>query len=366
MLIVFALHGLSGCQFPWMSRAENIDPVLSMEITRDQLVEHINLQHQGLDGWKSSSATMWVKMPKIVVPPLQGSIACRAPHYFRLTAENLVSEADLGSNAERCWIWVKPGPEELATWKHHDTKLLQHAQTQLPSIDPNWLMMVLGVKPLNAEDYHLVKAPAGSSELWLIAIEDRPSGRPQRNIIKVDTVRGVVVEHRIEDSHSNVLVSARLSEHKTQDNHRIPTHVVLEFPQVRTRISLTFNKIETNPSLPAGIWELPSRGSTVIDIGDIVRQRMGYPLHEESSAPPEFGVPPEFEELNEDPLSARARERVQAPQGGIQSRFTQNKDFFVSDFGAEPEWDEPDFGQEQDVAVAPASHEEIWFDDRTE
>ncbi len=360
VLLAVALYGLCGCQFAWLNRAENIDPVLSTEITRDQLVEHINMQHQGLEGWKSSSATMWVKMPRVVVPPLHGSIACRAPHYFRLTAENLVSEADLGSNAERCWIWVKPGPEELATWKHHDTKLLQHAQTGLPSIDPNWLMVVLGVKPLNPEDYQLVKGPTGSGELWLIAVEDRPSGRPQRNIIKVDTVRGVVIEHRIEDSHSNILVSAHLSEHRTQNNHRIPTRVALEFPQVRTKISLSFNKIETNPTLPAGVWQLPSRGSTVIDIGDIARQHMGYPPHQESIAPPEFEVPPEFEQLSEDPLSTSARQRAIAPSTGIQTTGL-TEDFSGSDFGAEPEWDQnAEFGEEPewDAAVTPALHEE--------
>ena len=92
---------------------------------------------------------------------------------------------------------------------------------------------------------------------------------------------------------------------------------------------------------------------------------MGYPPHEESIAPPEFEVPPEFEQLSEDPLSTSARQRAIAPSTGIQTTGL-TEDFSGSDFGAEPEWDQnAEFGEEPewDAAVTPALHEkEVRFE----
>ena len=273
-MLAFAATSAAGCQSAWRQEVEYVDPVLSPNMGCRDLVQHLNNQHHGLEAWRSTSTVMWVRLPNGVRQRLEGVIACQAPQYFRLTAENLIADADLGSNASRCWMYVHPGESAVLTWKHEDTTLLQQIPTGMPYIDPNWLMLVLVVKPLDSNDYEISEGPQGTQELWLTAIEDSPTGRPLRRVIKVDRVRGFIREHAVYDSEAHPIVRAQLSEHKQHNGHRIPTKVKLEFPQMDSEISLTFRTIETNPHLSDDLWKLPDHNMLVVDLGKVVRRKM--------------------------------------------------------------------------------------------
>ncbi|MEQ9406726.1 MAG: hypothetical protein RIK87_03330 [Fuerstiella sp.] len=275
LIITGLLCAVPGCQLPWRTaETKYVDPALPMTLNRHELVDYLNSQHQGLKAWRCTSTVMWVRLPNGLRQRLEGVIACQAPRYFRLTAENLIADADLGSNDTRCWMYVRPGDPAVLSWRHEDTALLQQMPTGMPYIDPNWLMYVLGVKPLNPDDYEVSRAPGGARELWLTAIEDSPAGRPLRRVIKVDTIRGVVREHAVYDSEAHPLVRAQLKNHRPCNGHMIPTGVTLEFPQMDSEIALTFKNIETNPHLPSELWALPDRNMQVVDLGNVIRSRM--------------------------------------------------------------------------------------------
>ena len=162
-ILLISVCSSVGCQFPW-TKAEprsTQPPALSMNITSDELVQHLNSKTQGLEGWRCTSTRMQVRLPNGMSQRLKGAIACQAPNYFRLTASNVIATADLGSNNHRCWVYVKPGESAVMTWKHEDTALLQQIPSGVPYIDPNWLMLVLGVTPLDPADYE-ISSPAGS------------------------------------------------------------------------------------------------------------------------------------------------------------------------------------------------------------
>lgn len=274
----------TGCQPFWRQATAPVDPVLASDMTCSDVVAHLNAQHQGLNGWRSGSTVMWVRMPNGVPVRLEGLVACQAPQYFRLTAENLYAEADLGSNASRCWMYIRPGDPAVLTWKHQDTSLLQQLPTGMPYIDPTWLMLVLGVKPLDPADYSISPGPAGIQEFWLTAVEDSPTGRPLRRVIKVDRIRGVVREHTLYDNERNPLVRAVLNQHRIHDGHHIPTKVKLEFPQMDSEISLSFRTIETNPYLSDNLWKVPDRNMRVVDLGQMLRSKFPHLRNDTNSA----------------------------------------------------------------------------------
>lgn len=286
------LAGVCGCSLS--SRQQQVeyrDPALPMSLSREELVTYLNNQHQGLDGWRCTSTRMSVRLPNGMCQRLKGAIACQSPQYFRLTASNVIARTDLGSNASRCWVYVKPGESALMTWKHQDTSLLQQIPTGIPYIDPNWLMLVLGITPLNVDEYELSHGPAGTRELWLTAIEQSPTGRPLRRVIKVDTMRGVVREHSVYDSEAHPLVRAILSGHKSHGGNLIPGTVKLQFPQMDSEMSLAFANIEVNPPLPDALWQLPDHNVEVVDLGEIIRAKMmaeGISLPETSPTQPEL------------------------------------------------------------------------------
>lgn len=267
-----------GCQSSWSKKdtfsANRVsEPPLSERMTSVELVNFLNRQNQNLNGWRSTSTKMEVKFPNIPRQRLSGAIACQAPNYFRLTASNIIATADLGSNNHRCWVYSKPGEGAVMTWRHEDTPLLQQVPTGVPYIDPNWLMLVLGVSPLDANEYDI--RPAEGGQLWLTAVEDTASGRPIRRIIKVDRMRRVIREHAIYDSEANLLVSAVLGNHRWSGDKLIPNSVTLSFPRMKSEIRLAFNDVETNPHLPDGLWHLPDHDIEVVDLGDMIRSRFG-------------------------------------------------------------------------------------------
>ncbi|MCA9083348.1 MAG: hypothetical protein KDA81_04795 [Planctomycetaceae bacterium] len=274
-MMLLVLVALTGCQSTLNHQAaRQCDPALPMTLTCAELVDYLNSQNHGLVGWCCTSTSMHVRLPNGLSQRLTGNIACQAPQYFRLTAHNVIATADIGSNASRCWFYTRPGEPAVLTWKHEDTPLLTKLPEGVPYIDPNWLMLVLGVKPLDTSDYTLSRAPGSSQELWLTAIEDAPEGRSMRRVIKVDTVRGVIREHALYDSEANPLVRAELSQHRACQGHLIPHHVRLLFPQMDSEMVLKFDGPQTNPNLPDELWRLPDNNVQVVDLGEVIRHRM--------------------------------------------------------------------------------------------
>jgi len=277
LLLLLSTVGSSGCIFDGLRERFSPtvrvkEPPLPESMTTRELVDYINRQNKDLDGWRSTSTRMEVRLPKMIPQRLSGAIACQTPNYFRLTADNLIAKTDLGSNNHRCWAYVQPGESAVMTWKHEDTPLLQQVSLGVPYIDPNWLMLVLGITPLDAGDYQV--RPGKKQDLLLDSIVTSPSGRPLRRVIRFDRVNRVVREHLIADSEANTLVQAILSDHRWKNGRLIPHSVRLDFPQQDTEILLTFRDIETNPNLPDSLWYLPDSEVQVVDVGEIIRHKI--------------------------------------------------------------------------------------------
>jgi hypothetical protein len=270
-IAVLCISGCTGLGRPQETRY--IEPVLPMSLSATELVDHLNRQHPGLHCWRCTDLTATANMPGTPRMRMSGQLACEAPNHFRLKAKNTFAQTDLGANSDRCWFYAQPGEQGILTWKHDDSDLLQHFQVGVPRIDPEWLMNVLCVVPLQGEDYEISPGPAGSKDLWLTAIEEGVDGRSLRRVIKVDSVSGRIREHAIYDSERTPLVRAVISEHRSVSKHLLPTKVRIEFPAMDASLVLSFGRIEANCTLPDTLWSLPhDRNVAVTDLGDVVRR----------------------------------------------------------------------------------------------
>ena len=248
-----------------------VDPVLSNTLSCEELVDYLNAKNQELHGWRCMTTQVYVSMPGLPLPQkLSGALSCSAPSSFRLTADNFVAMADVGSNDELCWSYFKPGEPVVMTWHHEDSHLLEYIPGNFPRLDPAWLMVILGIQPLDAKDFKIQKPPAGSRELWLVSIEESASGQPLRRVIKVDTVRGFAREHSLIDHNGEHLLRAQLSNHRTCGGHVIPHTVKISFPPQKTELTLNFKGIEPNFRVADGLWA-PPVGVAHVDMGDYVR-----------------------------------------------------------------------------------------------
>jgi hypothetical protein len=188
-----------------------------------------------------------------------------------------MGHADFGSNSDICWAYVKPGESVVMTWKHEDSSLLQYLPGGMPRLEPDWLMTILGVQPIDADRFELQNPPLGSRELWLVAVEDAPDGSSLRRVIKVDTVLGVARLHALYDSDANPLLMAHLSDYKSCDGHELPHTVRIEFPATETQLTLKFTSIEADCTIAQSLWMPPQdRNIEMVDLGNLVRARMQH------------------------------------------------------------------------------------------
>lgn len=311
ILLLLVMPSIVGCQWGWSSRAMSreskfIEPAISMEMTCNELVDYLNQKTTGLRSWRCPNTTVAVSMPGLPLPQkLKGSIACSAPGNFRLIADGaMLVHADFGANDDYCWAFMKPGEPAVLTWRHEDSHLLQHLPGCPPRLEPSWLMTVLGVRPLDPDDYELTSAPQGSRELWLVAIESAPDGTTLRRTIKVDTVSGTIREHALYDSERQPLLRVQLGQYRRVGPYHLPHQAKIRFEREDTELLLSFASIHPDYEFTKQMWTPPAgRGIEFVDLGDLVRQNM----HRDGQQP--MKIPVGFErEFDDDPSSSHHSE----------------------------------------------------------
>jgi hypothetical protein len=111
--------------------------------------------------------------------------------------------------------------------------------------------------------------PPGSNSVYLIADRVSPQGFKIRKITIVDTCRGVVREHRLQDLHGQTIARAVLSGYPDKPARAdLPTKIDLDWPQAELTMTMTLSDIEVNPPrLPPDLWLVPHiAGYAVYDL----------------------------------------------------------------------------------------------------
>ena len=252
---------LSGCHVAsWLHpRVQPTAPPLPMNVSCDDLIDHLNEQSGNLKAWQCTDVRVMARFPGVPYVPMKGNIACEYPNRFHLTATNTFASADMGANSEQCWFQSSPGHHGVISWRHEDSHLLQQYPSQVPYINPDWLMLVLGVKQLDPEDYVLEPtSDSRNKELWLSSVRQAHGHDVHRYVIKVDRETRVVREHIAFDKNASPIVRAQLSGYQNYNGHMLPRKVRLEFPGTDAELTLSFSRIDTNPSIDTALWIVPS------------------------------------------------------------------------------------------------------------
>ncbi len=247
---------------PWHGRQ-----TLSEDTTREQLVRHINDQAARTSGWQCRKLT--VEVPNS--PDASGQIAVQYPRRLRLKAKAMmIPVADVGSNADRVWCWVNPtvsgrGPETL-TCRHASFDAVRadaerRGGMQIP-FDPDWLMEVLGVAPLDPRSVTLQKAPNGGPIWHLVSHRTDAAGRRVLRVIDVDADHGQILAHELRDAATGApLARAELQDHRRcpKTDVVLPHRIELSWPGAGlTGMTLRLGEIEVNPrDLSEDLWALP-------------------------------------------------------------------------------------------------------------
>lgn len=261
----------------WPNAGQRAAPVSAT--SKEQIVALVNRNVSGDDGEALKSwRCMQAKFQMAPMPmAADGTVIVEAPRSFRLRVSHPIGggdELDVGSNPEQFWIWQKDMPN-LLTAQHADMGLaLQHFRIPF---QPDWVLEVMGVVPIDGAQYEL--RPAGNRHVELVARSQSPAGESVTKVIRVDPRRGWVTAHELWGENGRAIAAAEFSDHEPdpRSNVVLPRKIRIHWPEAELDLRITLKHLEVNPpQLPELVWQLPHKaGSQPLDMGDYARRHLG-------------------------------------------------------------------------------------------
>lgn len=293
LLICVSLTGSTGCMRMrlWPSKEPaltRVDPPLGPDATAEEILARVNqnayseYSPNGLRAYRSDSVT--VRMSGVPAA-MRASLVVEAPRNLRLRVAHPVTggeAVDLGSNDEKFWVWIKESPQQNVITCSHDHVAAASKVCPLPlPFRPDWLMEVLGVTPISGSGYEVRRTNAKSPIVELVSVQRTPDQQPIRRIVKVDTVHGVVLEHRVESLEGAKIAKAVLFRHFRDPATQLilPRQINIDWPidGQPLALSLEFNAIDFNTQPESvAMWTPPQMADyPELDLGLMAIHQLG-------------------------------------------------------------------------------------------
>ncbi|MCA9031670.1 MAG: hypothetical protein KDA66_12730 [Planctomycetaceae bacterium] len=296
LFMILWLLVAEGCHLPrWPSRHSAVLPPTA---SKTEIIAHLN--HNVMGDGSSGGLVSWQTGDARASAPgmpfsLPTSIAVEAPRSFRLRTSHPMSGtqlADIGSNEDIFWVWMKtPDNMPIMTVSHEDVGLaMDELALEIP-VDPTWMMEVFGVIPINEQEFEIVRRDSTSPIVDLVATRTSPQGVTVQRVIRVDTFRGQIIEHQLRDANGQLTALAELDNYRLHESDIYLPHLIrLSWPSQNQELKLELGHPDVNPRALAEnkeLWQPPViHGAQTIDLGAVVRRRRGYERPQYVAQPP--------------------------------------------------------------------------------
>ncbi len=270
---------------PKLSKA---DPPLPLNATSEEILARINqnaYSEFSPDGLKSYRCDDVSVRMQGVPAPMRASMMVEAPRNLRLRVANPLSggeAVDIGSNEEQFWMWAKDSQPANVLVCSHDQIAIATQVTSLPlPFRPDWLMEVLGVSPISGSKYEVRREKPKSPIVELVSVQRTPDQKPVRRIVKINTLFGVVLEHRVESMEGQKIARATLSRHWRDPVSRLilPRQIAIDWPAADQHLALTLelNTVDFNPPTESvAMWQVPRMADyPEFDLGEYALKQLG-------------------------------------------------------------------------------------------
>jgi hypothetical protein len=298
----------SGCS-RWASRQPSV--FASENPSPTEIVSAINRNADSVRSLLAEDLDITVRLSSGIPILLDGKLALEKPSpadehpRLRLTADHPVGgrEADLGSNHEEFWCYVRRGPQgpALIHCNHIDYPRVRQA---LP-FQPDWILDALGLTALPTGERHQIR-PGRRGTVELLSAATGPQGQPATQVTVVQLNTGWIVERHIEVLGRRT-ASAFLSKHQRDSvfGTWYPGTVDIRWPEAELDLSIQLEDVVLNPQFDprtaARLWSMPvevvQAGAEDVDLGAALppvstrrstKARLG---HQINPAPDEFYEP---------------------------------------------------------------------------
>jgi hypothetical protein len=228
-------------------------------VTADQLVEYLNRQAGHLTTVRYNDLSIEVSMGTQRHTLGDSTLICAKPRNFLLVGGKKLT-GDLiyiGSNDREFWMLTKrPLTEQYVYCSHAD---FERGAGQLPiPFDPEWALQALGMATYPAGPPYKVDTDQRAKIHTLAWDSTTPQGTPVRREVVLDPTdsqyRPNVRQHRILDANNKLIGKADVLEVVTLPAAggafvKVPTRVVLEWPQQQAKMELRLGRPRINEPL---------------------------------------------------------------------------------------------------------------------
>ncbi|MGL4464111.1 MAG: hypothetical protein ACRDD1_08985 [Planctomycetia bacterium] len=171
---------------------------------------------------------------------LNAKLAFQQPADFRLLGRFAgKSEIDLGSNSEEIWFWIaRAKPPAVYFCKRED---LPRVKLAIP-FQPDWIVEVLGVAPIDAADY--TPDQANDKLLSLKTVQTSPGGRKVVKRLVVDRATNRIRYFELFDENRTKLAIAQVEEYYEDAATRtfMPRRIKIRWEETKTELTLSMRR----------------------------------------------------------------------------------------------------------------------------
>lgn len=246
------------------------------DVTPDRLVKYLNDQAGHLNTVRYNDLSIEVAIGTDRNSLQSSTLICAKPRNFLLVGGRPVI-GDLlyiGSNDREFWMLTKrPMTEQYVYCSHAD---FERGAGQLPiPFDPEWALQALGMATYDPGLPYKVDADQRNRVYTLSWDATTPQGTPVRREMVLDPTdaerRPNVRQHRILDANNKLIGVADVKEVVTVPVGggyvKVPTRVVLEWPQQQAKMDLRLGRPRVNEKISdaeaAGMFTRPQPGRGV-------------------------------------------------------------------------------------------------------
>ena len=258
-LAALGLLTASGCS--WFRRTTPIPPppqVFEQPPTLDQLLTAVNAQSDRVLDVQTDSGRLTAEG----YPGLRANLRLLRPKHLRLQASFMTNQVlDMGSNAERFWLWSMGDPVLFA---RHD-QFASTAAVQLLPVEPTWLVDALGLIHFEPTGGH--RGPFQRSDGMIeVHTPIASAAGPRVRVVAIHPQYGYITEVQMRDQAGGLLAIAQADRHRYDEATQVtlPHRVRLELMTSQLPIrAFTFetdayviNQLQS-PDANPNLWVMP-------------------------------------------------------------------------------------------------------------
>lgn len=210
--------------------------------TSAQLVSMLNSNAAKIQSLQCTNLELDVKQGSLQDWHIDGKLVCQKPRHFRMQALALGhTEADIGSNDQEFWYWIKHGDPYLIHCSYQD---LANGGVRIPfPFQPDWVMEALGMSEYEIEPVPAYSVQPNGRTIQLVQLTRNSQGKRVRKVTEFNPSRWYVSAHVLQDEAGKEICRAQIIEsQQTAEGAVLPRKVTFSYPAEGFQMRMTLGR----------------------------------------------------------------------------------------------------------------------------